>query len=179
MPFIRQKIDEEYEPIVASIATPLWHSYGGNWAIDTTTNDCLFFDGCDQLDSSVPSTFVMLVNQRKTRLWLDVISSNNVPGLFREKHAKFQDSQTSFFAVLKNGEASAVSDVNSQERAREAFCVLTGKEVHMTFFPNWNQLHEIQKQFEKAQGIALASQSNNHPPSHSIVTWVSNFWKKQ
>lgn len=173
MPFVRQKIDDKYATLIARDATPLWGMYGGDWSVALDTGDCMYFWGCDQLDPTIPSTFILLKDERKTRLRLEVLAADRVPSEFREGFGKFQDLQSHFFAVLTDIESLEITDFNVQDLARQAFCVLTEKEVCMTFISNWKHLNEIQTRLEVARGIALASQTTHKPLPQLLPAWVS------
>jgi hypothetical protein len=178
MSFVRQKIDADYEMVIARSATPGWRRYDSHWAIDCDTGDCLYFEGCDQLDRSVPSTFVLLLNGRETSLWLDVISASDVPNIFRDEHIESPDSRLHFFAVLKNGDWTTIDDPHLHDMAQQAFCVLTETEATMKFLPNWNRLYEIQKQIETENGIAFARQTTTEQPVPTWMAWISKFLTK-
>jgi hypothetical protein len=178
MPFIRQKIDNESAKFIARTATPLWRMYGENWSIDVDTGDCLYFEGHDQLDTSIPRTFALLLERHKKRLWLDVIAASHVPKVFRDEHIGSADPRLHFFAVLKNGDQVTIDDLHLNDMAQHAFCVLTETEATMKFLPNWNRLYEIQKQIETANGIAFASQTTIDQPVPTWMAWTSKFLTK-
>lgn len=139
MSFEKQAIDPEMLPLLQRALPNFWGAYGGMWAGDEQTGDCLYFSGADPLDPAIPKQFTLLTNGRQLSWRAELIEARYVPdGLVAQIRSRSESAPPDFVAVIRSEKTRTASE-EVKQKVRDGLAALLAHEtVDIAFLEDWS-----------------------------------------